>query len=102
MPIVFTRSTTYATRNSSSTMPPSSFCMCMRLNAVARRCSFVAFGSRSPASCHVVNWSNGRFWLNALMTQSRYAHVARSRSIWYPCVSAYRARSSQSLAIRSP
>src|SRR5262249_32931585 len=69
VPIVVTRSTTYATRNSSSTTPPSSFCMCSRLNAVARRCSLLAAGSRSPASCQVRNSLKGWLRLKARMTQ---------------------------------
>jgi hypothetical protein len=69
-------------RNSSSMLPPSFVWRCRRLKAVAMRCSRVAFGSRSPASCHVRNWSYGRFSLNARMTQSRYGDTSRSTSFW--------------------
>ena len=44
--------------------------------------SRVAFGSRSPASCSTMNWSNGRLRLNALMTQSRQGHMPRTLSMW--------------------
>ena len=63
-------------------LPPSFVCRCRRLKAVAMRCSRVALGRRSPASCQRRNWSYGRFWLNARMTQSRYGDMSRSTSAW--------------------
>jgi hypothetical protein len=42
--------------------------MFWRLNPVAMRCSVVGLGSRSPASCSIVNWSKGLLRLKALMT----------------------------------
>ena len=41
------------------------------------RCSRVASGSRSPASCQVRNWSYGRLPLKAPITQSRYGDMSR-------------------------
>ena len=66
--VVFTRSTTATLRNSSSFVPPSLLVIVFRWNAVAMSCSSVGFGSRSPASCSIVNWSNGLFALKLLMT----------------------------------
>ena len=39
--------------------PPSRVIMFRRLKPVAIFCSVVGLGSRSPASCSIVNWSNG-------------------------------------------
>ena len=39
-------------------------------------------GSRSPASCQVMNVSNGRLRLNAEITQSRHGHICRIPSSW--------------------
>ena len=39
--------------------PPSPFWLWLRLKAEAMRWSSVAPGSMSPASCSMVNWSNG-------------------------------------------
>ena len=69
--LVFTRSFTASTRNSSSSVPPSVLVMVFRWNAVARRVSTVASGIRSPASCWRVNSSKGRFRSYASITQSR-------------------------------
>ena len=46
-------------------MPPSLVVTLQRWKPVAMSWSSVAFGSRSPASCSMVNWSNGRLRLNA-------------------------------------
>ena len=54
---------------------------CSRLNAVASTCSSVAFGRRSPATCQSANWSQGRFSLNALITQSRHGHMVGPRPV---------------------
>ena len=99
--VVFVRSTIAALRNSSSSVPPSLFVIVLRWNAVAMRCSsfeagiqepmkggFLSFwfppssesASKSPASCSMVNWSNGMFALNARITQSRYAQIVRGGS----------------------
>ena len=40
----------------------------------------VAFGSKSPAICSIVNWSNGMSSFSARITQSRYGHIDRGRS----------------------
>ena len=45
-PSVLTRSTTYSTRYSSETMPPSWLCMWLRLKPVASRCSCVGVGQQ--------------------------------------------------------
>ena len=68
----------------------------------AKVAELVARGSRSPAICSIVNWSNGWLRLNAWITQSRYFQIARSLSFSYPLVSPERARSSHSWAMRSP
>lgn len=47
---------------------PSRVIMFKRLNPLATNCSVEGFGSRSPAICSRVNWSNGLLLLNALMT----------------------------------
>ena len=56
-------------------MPPSALPRWLRLKPVAIRWSSVALGSRSPASCSTVNWSNGMFVLKASITQSRHRHI---------------------------
>ena len=65
---VRTRSAAYLARYSFGCAPPSRVIMFSRLKPVATSCSVVGFGSRSPASCSIVNWSNGLFALNASMT----------------------------------
>ena len=46
------------------------------------RCwSSVALGSMSPASCSMVNWSNGKSRFMAAITQSRYFQIERPPSI---------------------
>ena len=78
MPVVLTRSTTDSTRNCSGSMPPSWLIVRVAVEAggdLLVRAS--AFGSRSPASCSIVNWSNGRSRLKASMTQSRYCQIER-------------------------
>ena len=59
--VVLTRSTTATLRNSSSLVPPSLLVSVLRWKAVATSCSSVGSGSRSPAICSIVNWSNGLF-----------------------------------------
>ena len=51
--------------------------MWLRLKPLAIFCSMVGFGSRSPAICSIVNWSNGMLRLNASITQSRQGHMSR-------------------------
>jgi hypothetical protein len=53
-----------------------------RLYPAATSWSGVGFGSRSPASCSMVNRSNGTFALNALITQSRYGDTLTAWSPW--------------------
>src|SRR5579885_3151212 len=72
--VVSTRSTTYSTWYSSGIAPPSKLIMWLRLKPVAIFWSSVACGSKSPASCSMVNSSNGILRLKALMTQSRQCH----------------------------
>ena len=67
-PIVRTRSALYFARYSFGCAPPSRVIMLRRLKPVATICSGVALGSRSPASCSMVNWSKRLLALNALMT----------------------------------
>ena len=55
--VVLTRSTTAAERNSSTLVPPSVLVSVFLWKPVATSCSGVAFGSRSPASCSMVNRS---------------------------------------------
>ena len=88
MPVVLTRSTTDSTRNCSRSMPPSWLISVLRWKPVATFCSVVGFGSRSPASCSIVNWSNGRSRLRASMTQSRYFQIDRGASMVKPLESA--------------
>ena len=71
VPVVSTRSRIAATRYSSGSVPPSVLIMVLRWNPVAIFCSGVASGSRSPATCSMVNRSKGRSELMALITQSR-------------------------------
>ena len=80
-PVVFVRSTVRSTRNCSASVPPSSLNDVFRWNPVATFWSAVAPGRRSPASCWVVNWSNGRSLFNARITQSRYGQMLRGPSI---------------------
>ena len=75
--VASTRSTTYSTWYSSGIAPPSKLIMWLRLKPEAIFCSLVASGSRSPASCSIVNSSNGMFRLNAAITQSRHGHMSR-------------------------
>jgi len=56
--------------------------MWFRLNPDAIFCSIVAFGSKSPASCSVVNASKGLFVLYALITYSRHFVMSRAVSMW--------------------
>ena len=57
--VVSTRSTTYSTRYSSGIDAALGVAMWLRLKPVAIRWSSVGLGSRSPASCSMVNRSNG-------------------------------------------
>ena len=66
--VVLTRSMMAALRNSSGLVPPSVLVIVLRWNAVAMSCSSVGWGSRSPAICSMVNWSNGLFSLNERIT----------------------------------
>src|SRR5205807_1502320 len=68
MPTVRTRSAAYFARYSFGCAPPSRVTMFRRLKQVAARCSTVGLGSRSPASCSMVNWSNGLFRLKESIT----------------------------------
>ena len=74
MPVVSTRSITVSTRHSSAMMPPSPFSRWLRLNPVAMIWDEDGFGTRSPASWSIVNWSNGKFRLKASITQSLQGH----------------------------
>ena len=56
--------------------------MWLRLKPEAIFWSMVALGSRSPATWSRMNSSYGMFWLKALMTQSRHAHMSRRESMW--------------------
>ncbi len=86
--VVLTLSMSAAMRNSSSSVPPSElFCVSL-WNVVAMRSSWVGFSNKSPASCLMVNWSNGMSELNALMSQSRYGQTSRRLSAPSPSESA--------------
>src|SRR5439155_17519195 len=65
---VRTRSAAYLARYSLGCAPPSRVIILRRLKPVATSCSFVAPGSKSPAICSMVNWSNGLFPLNESIT----------------------------------
>src|SRR6184192_4328300 len=80
--VVATRSLTALVQYSSSSPPPSSLDLVLRLKPVAIFCSRVALGNRSPASWSIVNWSKGMLRLKALITHSRYGHIERARSTW--------------------
>ncbi len=80
--VVSTRSTAFSIRHSSSIEPASVTVRLLRLKPVAIRCARVGEGSRSPAICSITNRSNGMFWLNASMTQSRQGHIVRAKSFW--------------------
>ena len=54
--------------------------MVLRWKPVAIKSSSVGEGSRSPASCRMLNWSNGMLALMALITQSRYGQMERRKS----------------------
>ncbi len=68
--------------------PPSLVVTLHRLKPDATRCSSVGSGSRPPAICSTANVSNGRFWLYASITHSRYFHMTRRLSRYSPWVSA--------------
>ena len=78
--MVSTRSTTYSTRYSSSTIPNSLLVRWFRLKPVAMSWSSVGLGSKSPAICSTVKSLNGLFELNASITQSRQRHISTGAS----------------------
>ena len=78
--VVFTRSTTAATRCSSSSVPPSSLVMVLRWNAVANRVSALASGSKSPASMCSVKVAKAGSSSNVATNHSRHGQMVRARS----------------------
>ena len=101
-PVVSTLSITVSTNHSSSILPPSPLSRWLRLKPVAITWSSDGLGKRSPANCSMVNWSKGRLRLNAPINHSRHIQISRLPSLWNPLLSAYRAKSNHSRAIRSP